>query len=582
MGEPEDMKTAALGKTKPAVRAVLVFMTGLLVACGQQPSESVEPETAASPIRTRLLTGEQYSNTIAAVFGEDVADSVLPPIPPMDRTDGLLASGTAFVGVTSDQVSQIQQTGAAIAARVVDEAHRDFLIPCSPESVAAADSTCAGLFLSEAGRLLLRRPLEENRLAELVQLADYAAEQTGDFYDGLALALEAILISPDFVFIADRAEPDPNAPEQERLDSYSVASRLSFLLWNAPPDDALLQAAESGEIHTPEGLARSVDRMLASARLEDGMRAFFDDLMAFDEFESLAKDPNVYPMVTGTTLEHAREQTLRTVIDHLITREEDYRDLFTTKKTFMSMQLATVYDTPTRQGWVPYEFEEDSPRIGLLTHVSFLAVNSHSVRSSPTLRGKALRETFLCQKVPDPPPDVDFSALIEAENARTAKERLAAHNLNPSCAGCHLVTDPMGLSLENFDGAGRFRETENGAELEIAGELDGIFYEDIAGLAHATRNHPKLSSCLVNRLYAYGTGGPVSLRHDRDTLAWFEDRFVANGHKLPALLRDIALSDAFSSVRSVETTGNIEDSFRIKSPAERASAESGLASVENQ
>jgi hypothetical protein len=140
----------------------------------------------------------------------------------------------------------------------------------------------------------------------------------------------------------------------------------------------------------------------------------------------------------------------------------------------------------------------------------------------------------------------------------------------------------MGLSLENFDGAGRFRETENGAELEIAGELDGIFYEDIAGLAHATRNHPKLSSCLVNRLYAYGTGGPVSLRHDRDTLAWFEDRFVANGHKLPALLRDIALSDAFSSVRSVETTGNIEDSFRIKSPAERASAESGLASVENQ
>jgi hypothetical protein len=321
--------------------------------------------------------------------------------------------------------------------------------------------------------------------------------------------------------------------------------------------------------------------MLASARLEDGMRAFFDDLMTFDEFESLAKDPNVYPMVTGTTLEHAREQTLRTVIDHLITREADYRDLFTTKNTFMSMQLATVYDTPTRQGWVPYEFEEDSPRIGLLTHISFLAVNSHSVRSSPTLRGKALRETFLCQKVPDPPPDVDFSALLEAENARTAKERLAAHNLNPSCAGCHLVTDPMGLSLENFDGAGRFRETENGAELEIAGELDGIFYEDIAGLAEATRNHPKLSSCLVNRLYAYGTGGPVSLRHDRDTLAWFEHRFVVNGYKLPGLLRDIALSGAFSSVRSAETPGNIEHSFPIKSPAERAGAER-LASVENQ
>ena len=148
--------------------------------------------------------------------------------------------------------------------------------------------------------------------------------------------------------------------------------------------------------------------------------------------------------------------------------------------------------------------------------------------------------------MPDPPPDVDFSSLEEAEDAATAKERLAVHNTNPSCAGCHLITDPMGLSLENFDGAGRFRETENGAPLDIAGELDGIFYEDIAGLAQATRNHPKLSACLINRLYAYGTGGPVSLREDRDTLAGFEARFAENEYRLLALLRDIALSDAFS------------------------------------
>ena len=131
----------------------------------------------------------------------------------------------------------------------------------------------------------------------------------------------------------------------------------------------------------------------------------------------------------------------------------------------------------------------------------------------------------------------------------TARERLDVHNKNPSCAGCHLITDPMGLSLENFDGAGRFRETENGAELDIGGELDGIFYDDIAGLADAMRNHPKLSYCLVNRLYAYGTGGPVSLRYDRDILSHFEDRFVANGHQLPYLLKDIALSNAFVSVR---------------------------------
>ena len=570
------------GSARWQVVIIALALSALAGCSDPQSAESAEQQSAGSPLRTRLLTADQYTNSIAQLFGEDIAESILPPIPPMARTDGLLASGSAFVGVTSDQVSQIQQTAASIAAQVVDQDHRDFLIPCSPEETEAADTSCAALFLEETGRLLFRRPLSYSRLSDLVHVADYAAEQTGDFYDGLALALEAMLISPDFIFIVDRAEADPDAPSQQRLDAYSLASRLSFLLWNAPPDDVLLQEAEAGILYTQQGLAGAVDRMLVSARLESGVRAFFDDLMAFDEFNSLAKDPLVYPMVTGTTLEHAREQTLRTIVDHLVARQADYRDLFTTRQTFMSLQLAAVYDTPAGQGWVPFEFEEEGPRLGLLTHVSFLAAHSHSVRSSPTLRGKALRETFLCQRVPDPPPDVDFSSLEEAEDAATAKERLAVHNTNPSCAGCHLITDPMGLSLENFDGAGRFRETENGAPLDIAGELDGIFYEDIAGLAHATRNHPKLSACLINRLYAYGTGGPVSLREDRDTLAEFEARFAKNGYQLSTLLRDIALSDAFSRVRSEETQVKMRESLRIKAPAERAGSTMALASMENE
>jgi len=528
----------------------------LLTGCERQSVVSAEPPQSASPIRTRLLTDKQYVNTITQVFGADISESVLPPIPPMERTDGLLASGAAFVGVTSDQISQIQLAAATVAQKVVDEEHRDFLIPCSPESAIAADPVCAGLFLAETGRLLLRGSMDETRLAQLVDVASYAAEQTEDFYDGLALALEAILISPEFVFIVDSVEPDPERPAQQRLDSYSLASRLSFFLWNAAPDDALLQAAENGELHTPQGLARAVDRLLASTRLEEGMRTFFDDMLAFDEFNSLAKDPRVYPMVTGTTLEHAREQTLRTIIDHLLVDEADYRDLFTTRKTFMSMPLAALYDTATGDGWTRYEFDDDSPRIGLLTHVSFLAANSHAVRSSPTLRGKALRERFLCQKVPDPPPDVDFSTLEENENATTARERLDAHNSNPSCAGCHLITDPMGLTLENFDGAGIFKGIENGATLDISGELDGIFYDDVDGLATAMRNHPKLSACLVNRLYAYGTGGPVSLRYDRDSLKWLENRFVDKNYQLPQLLRELALSQAFSSVRSPQAPEN--------------------------
>lgn len=541
------------------VRLTALIAVLLLGACAEAPQQPVEPEDASSPLRTRLLTGEQYANTIAQVFGQDIADSIIPPIPPMTRTDGLLASGAAFVGVTSDQLSQIQLAAESVAEKVVDEAHRDYLVPCAPASITEADPDCARQFLATSGRLLQRRPLAEPQLSALVDIATRAADTTEDFYSGLAIALESILISPGFIFIAERAEPDPAHPGKTRLDAWSLASRLSFFLWNGPPDDALLSAAASGDLQTPSGLQQQVERMLESTRLEVGMRAFFDDMMAFDEFDSLSKDAQVYPSVTGNTLADAREQTLRTVIDHLLDQQADYRDLFTTKKTFMSMPLAVVYDTSAEAGWSPYEFDEDSPRQGLLTHMSFLASHSHAVRSSPTLRGKALRELFLCQKVPDPPPNVDFSLLEEAEHAATARERLNVHNTNPSCAGCHLVTDPMGLSLEKFDGAGRFRETENGAEIDIAGELDGVFYEDVAGLASAMRNHPKLSYCLMNRVFAYGTGGPVSLKHDRDTLKWLESRFIAEGHRLPALLMEVTTSRAFRHIRAPEPAHGVAD-----------------------
>jgi len=526
-----------------------LLLLGSLAACQPESVDLAESSQGATPLRARMLTAGQYANTIAGVFGGDIGDSILPPIPPMHRTDGLLASSAAFVGVTSDQISQIQLAAAAVAEKAVDEDHRDFLLPCRPESPAAADPACARLFLSDAGLLLTRRPLAEARLAELVSLANYAAEETGSFHDGLALALEAILISPEFLFIVEQSEPDPRRPGEARLDAYSLASRLSFLLWNAPPDAALLAAAGRGELHSEAGLNDAVERLLQSPRLEDGVRAFFDDMLAFDEFHSLAKDPGVYPAVTGATLEQAREQTLLTVVDHLLKEDADYRDLFTTRKTFMSMQLAPVYGVPAGEGWTPHWFAQDSPRMGLLTQISFLAANSHAVRSSPTLRGRAMRELFLCQRVPDAPPDVDFTALEEAEGALTARDRLEVHRSNPSCAGCHRLMDPLGLALENFDGAGIYRDSENGAPLDISGELDGVAFDTIPGLAGALRDHPALPSCLVNRLYAYGTGGPVSPLRDRDSLDWLERRFVDNGHRFRALLRDLATSQAFRAVR---------------------------------
>lgn len=289
------------------------------------------------------------------------------------------------------------------------------------------------------------------------------------------------------------------------------------------------------------------------------MTAFFDDMMGFDDFDSLSKDPKTYPSVTGATLADAREQTLKTVIDHLITKQRDYRDLFTTRETFMSMNLAAIYGVPAVDGWVPYEFPADSPRAGLLTHVSFLADHAHPARSSVTRRGKALREVFLCQIVPSPPPNVDFSKLDDPDpSLRTARERLKVHTTNASCAGCHKIMDPIGYAMEHFDGAGQYRATEKGAPLDTSGVLDGVKFDGMAGLGKALHNHPSLPGCLVNRVYSYGTGGTASVSQDKATLEYLKARFAKAGYRLPDLLRDVSLSNAFSEVREAQAPAPLD------------------------
>ncbi|MBX5463865.1 MAG: DUF1588 domain-containing protein, partial [Steroidobacteraceae bacterium] len=153
-----------------------------------------------------------------------------------------------------------------------------------------------------------------------------------------------------------------------------------------------------------------------------------------------------------------------------------------------------------------------------------------------------------CQTVPRPPANVDFSAVQNPDGSvRTARERVAFHLKNPSCAGCHRITDPIGLSMESFDGAGQFRHRENGVEIDTSGNLDGVPFDDVIGLGKALHDNPQLPWCLVRRTFAYATGTP-SDSNNRRVLEYFSERFSEAGYVFPELLRDIALSSAFRNV----------------------------------
>ena len=536
-----------------AVAAVLVSCSGPASPIAGQPETRAAASSAPAteqdglPRRLRLVTAEQLHNTLSYIFGPNIS----PPVAfaPVTRTDGLLGVGRSFAGVTASQLELYQKTAATAGIEVVNESNRHFLVPCIPKAENAPDDACAKTFLTSVGRLVYRRPLEADRLDRFVADARDAATRLNDFYAGLGIALEGMLLSPRVMMVSERSEPDPANPGQQRLDAYSLASRLSFFLWNAAPDDLLLKAAASGELHTAKGLAKSVDRMLASDRLSVGMRVFFDDMLMLEDFNNLSKDAQIYPQFTGVAVVDAREQTLRMVVDQLVTKNKDYRDIFTTRETFLSPSLAALYRLPSTPGWMPYEFPEGSPRMGILTQAAFLAAHSHPGRSSPTLRGKALREILLCQPVPKPPANVDFSLLENPDpNVRTQRDRVAVHLKNPVCAGCHKVTDPMGLALENFDGAGQYRETEKGAKIDASGSMDGKNFADIRELAQVLHDNPAAPQCLARRVYAYGTGSPASAVA-RTELAALYKQFEAGGYRLRPLLRNVVMSKAFSSVR---------------------------------
>ncbi len=522
------------------VSAVVIAVT--LGACGPK-----EPKVMGGSPDLRRLTEEQYANIIADVFGEQIV--IAGHFDPILRTDGLYALGTRSARITPSGFEQYYDLAASVANQVTSPDNRDDLIPCKPAQANAADDACAKQFFAKAGRLLYRRPLTERELATPVKAAHDYAGISGDFYEGIAEGLSGMLTTPEFLFIADTTEKAGDG--QLKLTNYAKASRLSFLLWNTTPDEQLLTAAEKGELDKDSSLKREVERMIASPRLDRGLRAFFKDFFDFAKFETLEKDPVIYPVYGMRTSEDAKEQMLRTITNHLINHDGDYRDLYTTRKTFITPTLARIYHVPALHpdgGWSEYEFPEGDNRAGLLTQIGFVAVNAHPGRSSPTIRGRAIRELVLCQKVPDPPGDVDFSLFNDPNSPnRTAKQRLTAHATAPACAGCHKVTDPVGLALENFDGAGEFRTTENEVPIDTTGNLDGVAYTNAADLGKAMRNSLAVPSCLVDRMAAYAVGRTPS-RDDAPLITYLEKDFEKDGYKVPELLRTIALSDFIFAV----------------------------------
>lgn len=565
-------------KTRPAARlrrilaagSVLALAAGvaggLLASCASSDSatkaaasESATDHRAAklTLVGTRRITELEYRHAIADLFGPTI--KVEGRFEPEIRKDGLLAIGASEASISDAGFAQYFQIARSIAdqvllttpaqdsQKVAVQAARDKVVSCKPAKVDASDAACAETFVRTYGERLLRRPLGDADVAQRLRLAEAGAIQNKDFYHGLKLALISLLTSPEFLFRLETAEPD--GAQSVRLDGYSKAARLSYLMWDAPPDAELLAAAKDGSINTPAGLKAQIDRLGADhARMEVGLRSFFTDMLAFNMFEDLTKDPKVYPKFNLAVAESAREQTLRVLVDQLITKNGDYRDIFTTRDSFINRSLAPVYKVPyTYDGdWTRYTFPAESGQSGVLTQATFMMLFAHPGRSSPTVRGVKLSEIFMCMHIPPPPADVDFSKVRDSD-AGTVRQRLLQHATNAGCSSCHMLSDPPGLALENFDGLGQFRTMESGQKIDVSVDWMGKKFEGSHGLGVNFHDDQQIPACLVRNVFAYGTG-----RAPDKTDQAFIDRqiktFAAKGYTVPALIADIAASPEFYRV----------------------------------
>jgi hypothetical protein len=502
----------------------------------------------SSVVSLRRLTEQEYRHSIADIFGKEieVRGTFEPPI----RAHGLAAVSSGSLSVTPVGFESFNKMADDIAGQVTGEKYRAKL-PCAPQDAKAADDACASKILSHYGLLLFRRPLSGAELDNRVGLSRRITEQTHDFYAGLRYGLSTLLQLPDFLFRWETAAPSADG-KGATLDPYSRATRLSFLLWNTTPDAELLRAVASGELMTREGLAKQVDRLMASPRLEAGMRAFFEDMLQLDVLDTVAKDSLLYPKWGSGMATSAREETLRTAVGLTLQDNGDVRDLMTTRQTYLDRRLAVLYRVPFAftGDWVKHEFPAESGRSGLLTQISMLAMFSHPGRSSPTKRGVALLDIFLCSPTPEPPNDVDFSVVNDEKGPlKTLRERLMLHSTNKTCAACHMRSDPVGLSLERFDTIGGYRTMDNGAPIDDSASIGGQSFAGAKGLGQYLHDSPRYPACVARKLYSYSRGVKSGSVDDfADAYKAFQD----SGYRLRALLRSMAVSEGFYAAPTPE------------------------------
>jgi len=512
---------------------------------GDPPPELTCEDGTPGPRTLRLLTRREYRNTIVDLLGVAAPDIDVVPLEP--RIDGYDNNAAASL-VTARHVEAYVE----IAQLVADEAMAQdvaSLAGCMP-----ADPECARVFVEDFGARALRRPLTGDEVEHYLAQFDADAAE-GDFYEGLRLALEAMLISPSFLYRSELGEPLGEGIY--RLTPHETASLLSYSFWGTMPDAELRAAADDGSLETPEGIEAQARRLLDDPRGRDQVAEFTTQWLETTSVLFANKDAEVYPAFSDAVRTAMIEEE-RLFVQHVIfDSEQTVGELFSANYTFVNDTLAQFYGLPapgSQDALVRVELPEGSERGGVLSLGSFLASHAHANETAPVRRGVAVRERVMCQPLAPPPPDIDATPPDLDPNA-TTRERYAQHSEDPTCAGCHSYIDPMGFGFEGFDGVGAYRTTENGLPVDESGSVVGLVdaegnasTEDFVGvreLGTVLGDNAGVRRCVAQQ-YLHFTTGRGDLHGETCTLDALGQRMEESGGNMHELFIEVTQLPSFT------------------------------------
>ena len=465
-----------------------------------------------------------------------------------ESTDPLGGGSRGGGGGNYPGLGDIEIAGPYKPTGAISAPGRALIFVCDPKT--AGEAACAKQIAQNLAKRAYRRPVTDTDVARLMPFYEAGRKEGGNFDQGIQRLVSAVLVSPDFLYRAIRG-PEGTKPDTEfALTDLELASRLSFFLWNAPPDDELLNLAINKGLSKPGAMDAQVKRMLTDPRASSLANNFAMKWLGLDDLDTITPDPALFGNMDALREDFSRE--VQSFISSVLLENHSVVDLLTSKSTFINQRLAQHYGIPGVTGAQFRKIElTDEKRFGLLGKAAVLMRTSYPNRTSPVLRGAWVLGRIQGTPPTPPPPTVENQDLAQkaGEAPSTVRARLEQHRDKAACKQCHGVIDPSGLALENFDAVGRYRATDaqaGNALIDASSVLpNGIAIDGINDLRTQLASHPAMfAQSLTEKLMMYAINRDLEY-YDMPQIRAVVRGAARDNYTLSSLVLGIVHSDAF-------------------------------------